>query len=172
MHVLCWDESYYYHKLLHFFWNFNTKYMELVEFILIIVKNHCFPKFLFVWLFVWGYTFHSTFFHPYGDVTATGEGLHILTFTRHWWPLNSDGSLPYMYHTYCDRGPPFIPLISRICDTHSYCRAFGSEAVTTSLRSVAAGIQTPNLPHAERNACDCATVPFLYLSMKWDVFWS
>ena len=30
-------------------------------------------------------------FHPYGDITFTGEGLQILTYTRH--SVNSEGSL-------------------------------------------------------------------------------
>ena len=28
-------------------------------------------------------------FHLFGDVTLTGEGLHILTYTRHSWPLSN-----------------------------------------------------------------------------------
>ena len=35
-------------------------------------------------------------------VTITGEGLQILTYTRHCWPLSSEGSLSC--HTYCDTG--------------------------------------------------------------------
>ena len=36
---------------------------------------------------------HSRIFHLYGDVTITGEGLQILTYARHSWPLSSEGSL-------------------------------------------------------------------------------
>ena len=36
----------------------------------------------------------------------TGEGLQILTYARHSWPLSSEGSLAC--HTYCDTGHPFI----------------------------------------------------------------
>ena len=50
------------------------------------------------------------FFHSYGDVTITGEELHILTYARHVWPLSSDGSLTC--HTYSDPGHPFIMVIS------------------------------------------------------------
>ena len=48
-----------------------------------------------------------------------------LTYTRHSWPLDSEGSLAC--HTYCDTGHPFIILR----DTHTCCRAFSSGAVTT-----------------------------------------
>ena len=47
----------------------------------------------FACLFVWGFTSHSRFFHIYGDVTITGEGLQMLTYARHLWPLSSEGSL-------------------------------------------------------------------------------
>ena len=44
----------------------------------------------FTWafcLFVWGFSSYSRIFYSYGDVTITGEGLQILTFARHSWPL-------------------------------------------------------------------------------------
>ena len=34
-------------------------------------------------LFVYGFTSQSKNFHSYGDVTIAGEGLNILTYTRH-----------------------------------------------------------------------------------------
>ena len=44
-------------------------------------------------LFVLGvYRPTGDFFHLYGDVTIAGEGLQIFTYTRHSWPLTSDGS--------------------------------------------------------------------------------
>ena len=43
-----------------------------------------------------------------GDIT--GEGLQNLTYSRHSWPLNSEGSLAR--HIYCDMGHPFIMVIS------------------------------------------------------------
>ena len=60
-------------------------------------------------LFVWILSPHSRIFHSYGDVTIAGEGLQILTYTRHSWPLSSEGSLTC--HTYCDMGHPFIMVI-------------------------------------------------------------
>ena len=48
-------------------------------------------------------------FHSYGDVTFASEGLQILTYARHSWPLSSEGSLAW--HTYCDTGHPFIMVI-------------------------------------------------------------
>ena len=37
-------------------------------------------------------------------------GLQISTYTRHSWPLISEGSLAC--HTYCDKDQPFIMVIS------------------------------------------------------------
>ena len=48
-------------------------------------------------------------FHTYGDVDIAGEVLQILTYARHSWPLNSEGSLAC--HTYCDTEHPFIMVI-------------------------------------------------------------
>ena len=62
--------------------------------------------FCFVYLFVWGY---SKIIHSHGEVTTTGEGLQILTYARHSWALNSEGSLAC--HTYCNTGHPFIIVI-------------------------------------------------------------
>ena len=49
-------------------------------------------------------------FHSYGDVTITDEGLQILTYTRHSWPMSSEGS--WACSTYCDTGRPFKMVIS------------------------------------------------------------
>ena len=38
-----------------------------------------------------------------------GEGLGILTYARHSWPLSSEGSLAC--HTYCDTGHPFTCIL-------------------------------------------------------------
>ena len=65
---------------------------------------------LFVCSFVWVFSSHSRIFHSYGDGISTGEGLQILTFARHSWPLSSEGSLAC--HIYCDTGYPFIIVIS------------------------------------------------------------
>ena len=42
-------------------------------------------------LFVWVLSHHSRIFHSYEDATITGEGLQILTFARHLWPLRNEG---------------------------------------------------------------------------------
>ena len=53
-------------------------------------------------------------------ITITGEGLQILTYTRHLWPLSKGGSLAC--HTYCETGHPFTMVISEDPrDTHNYC---------------------------------------------------
>ena len=61
-------------------------------------------------LFVCGFSSHSRIFHSHGDVSIAGEGLQILTYARHSWPLSSERSLAC--HTYYDTGHPFIMVIS------------------------------------------------------------
>ena len=53
-------------------------------------------------LFAWGLSSHSRTFHSDGDIIR--EGLRILTYSRHSWPLISDSSLAC--HAYCDAGHP------------------------------------------------------------------
>ena len=48
----------------------------------------------------------SRIFHSFGDVTITDEGLLILVYAWHSWPLSNEGSL--VCHTYCDTGHPFM----------------------------------------------------------------
>ena len=60
-------------------------------------------------LFVWSLSSHSRIYHLYGDVIIAGEGLQILTYARHSWPLSSEGSL--MCHIYCDIGLLFLMVI-------------------------------------------------------------
>ena len=48
---------------------------------------------LFDCLFVWCFWSHSKMFHSFGNVTIAVEGLQILTYARHLWPLSSEGSL-------------------------------------------------------------------------------
>ena len=70
------------------------------------------PQFCFSWLyilFVWGFSSHSRTFPSYGDINITSEWLQILTYTRHLWPLRSEGSLAC--HTYCDTGHPLVMVI-------------------------------------------------------------
>ena len=75
-------------------------------------------------LFVWGFSSHSKIFHPFGDVTNTGEGLQIFNIARHSWSLRSAGSLTC--HTYREMGQSFMMVISEDRDTHTCCRAFNS----------------------------------------------
>ena len=94
----------------------------------------CTKLFLFVCLFVLG------FIVPLENFPLIWRRHHyrwrlqiFLTYTRHSWPLSSEGSSAC--HTYCDTGHPFIMDNSlsspRTRDTHTYCRAFSSGAVTT-----------------------------------------
>ena len=53
----------------------------------------------------------SRIFNSYRDVPLPVKGYNFLfTYTRHSWPLSSEGS--FTYHTYCDTGQPFIMVIS------------------------------------------------------------
>ena len=72
----------------------------------------CFEFFvplIFFFFFFWSLSSHSRIFHSYEDATIAGEGLKMLTYARHSWPLSSEGSLTY--HTHCDTGPPFIMVV-------------------------------------------------------------
>ena len=61
---------------------------------------------------------HLRIFYSFGDVTIAGEGLQILSYARHSWPLIREGSL--VCHTYCDTGHPSL----RTRDTNTYCQVF------------------------------------------------
>ena len=88
-----------------------------------------------------------------------------LTYARHFWPLSSEGSSAC--HTYCDKGHPFIMVISEYpwqshllpslwqCSCHYLFKR---------LRSVTAGIRTPNLSQAMRTLLATAPPPRLQRS--------
>ena len=79
---------------------------------------------------------HSRDFHSYGDVNITGEGMQFLTYVRHLLPLGSEGSLAR--HNFCDTGHLLIMVRSspRTRETHTYCRACCSGAVTTCFNDI------------------------------------
>ena len=110
-----------YYCLLHVCWIMSTcvitmhakcnVFMSICNIIMMTAWHISYICFLFVCLFVYlGLSSHLRIFHSYGDVTIAGEGLQILTYARHSWPLSSEGSLTS--HTYCDTGHPFIMVIS------------------------------------------------------------
>ena len=68
-------------------------------------------KIVFV-MFIWGLSSHSRTFQSYGDVTITGEGLQILTYAWHTWTHELSSEVSYACRTYCDKGHPFIIVIS------------------------------------------------------------
>ena len=70
-------------------------------------------------LFVYIFSSNSRNFHSFGDVTINGEELQILAYSRHLWPLSSEGSLAC--HTYYDTGHPFI-MISSEDSLHSHLK--------------------------------------------------
>ena len=98
-------------------------------------------------LFNRGFSSHSRIFHSFETVTITDEGLQILTYARHSWPL---GSLTF--YTYCNIwANPLNWPSTRTHDTHTCCRAFGSGAVTTCFTDSRPGIE-PCYPAFEANA--------------------
>ena len=88
-------------------------------------------------------------FHSYRDVTITIEGPQNFTYSRHSLTLSSD-----------------TPTVHRIWssqwtrDTHTYCRAFGSAAVTTyilRLKPLKHACEANALPTVSPQRC-CSTV--------------
>ena len=70
----------------------NNKYMYYIFTISLLPSLVFVSQFdcLFVCL---GFSSHLRIFHSYGDITIDGEGLQILTYARHSWPLSSESSL-------------------------------------------------------------------------------
>ena len=91
-----------------------------------------------------GYSSHLRI-HSYGEVTITGEGVQILSYAQHSWPLSSEGSLAC--HTYYDTGQPFMMVISED-PWHSHLLPsfwqWSCHYLFLRLRSTVAGIRTPN----------------------------
>ena len=93
-------------------------------------------------------------FLSYVDSSIFGEGLCILTYTRHSWPLSSDGSIACC--TYCNMHPlyPYPYISPRTRDTHTCGQAFGSGYVTTGFNELGLSrlwIEPPS-PSCETNA--------------------
>ena len=115
-------------------------------------------------LAVWSLSSHSRIFNSYGDVTIAGEGLQILTYAQHLWPLSSEGSLTC--HTHCDAGLPFIMVISED-PWHSHLMPsvwqWSCHYLFLQLRSV----MSPDLPHVRRTLylsyCECSLSGFAFI---------
>ena len=82
---------------------------------------------------------HSRIVHSYGNAAIASEGLQMLTYARHSWPLSWKGYL---------RATPTVTRAYTLYNGHLWepwhtrCRAFVNRAVTTlflRLRSVAKG---------------------------------
>ena len=89
------------------------------------------------------------------------ENCHILNFSIYWVAVNTKSTiwqlLSLACHTFCDTGHPFIVVISED-PWHSHLFPsvwmWSCHYLFLRLRSVAAGIRTPNLPLAgPRNTC-------------------
>ena len=67
-------------------------------------------------------------FHSYGDVSITSEGLQILTFARHVWPLSSEGSFTCHTFKYLGKGSRSMPgsCAIHVCNGISSWFALGS----------------------------------------------
>ena len=142
---------------------FMLRLSSLYLYHLKIVNNTIFI--LFVCLFVWSFSSHSRIFHSYGDVTITSEGLQILTYARHSWPLSIEGSSTC--HTLCNTGHPFIMVISEdpwLFNLLPSVWQWSCDYLCLQLMSVAAGIRSPNLPLARRPLLPAASLP------RWSIF--
>ena len=156
-------------------WKWNgSGLLWLLRYVYYKIRLHIEIGNCFVCLFVWSFSSHSRIFHSLRDVTNAGEGLQILTFARHLWPLSNESSLAYlMWH-----GDSFIMAISEK-PWHSHLMPsvwqWSCHYLFSRLRSFAAGIRTLNLPFegrtririVNRNANRKAgTVPNLFISLK------
>ena len=108
------------------------------------------------------------FVHSYGDVAIAGEGLYILTYPRHSWPLTSKGSLAC--HTYCGhtinghlRGPVTITTIAKrlawIC--HYLFLRLRSHGWNSNMQNSACAVNALAL---------CTTAAVLHMSEKFEKF--
>ena len=84
--------------------------------------------------------FFSNMFYSYGDVTITGEGLQILTYTRHLWPFFS---VPHvLWH-----GSPVYTIVISEDPRHSLLLPgawqWNCHYLFYRLRCVATGVRTP-----------------------------
>ena len=127
---------------------------------------------LFVCLFVWSLSSHSRIFHSYGDVTIACEGLQILTYARHSWPLSSEGSLTC--HTHCD-GPPFYNghlrgPVTLTSNAERLAVELSLPVFTTQVCRVRGS--NPDLPHARRTLYLYAIAGVCSLSSttEWNLF--
>ena len=97
--------------------------------------------------FAWGFSYHSKFFHSYGDINIVCEGLQILTCDRHSLPLSRKGSLAC--HPYLTWG---IPIYGHLQGPMTLTPTAKRLAVELSLpvfttEVCRAGIRKPNIPH-------------------------
>ena len=55
-------------------------------------------QYMYMLLFVLGLSYHLRIKYSHGDVIIISEGLQILTYAGHSWPLNCEGSLVLLWH--------------------------------------------------------------------------
>ena len=110
----------------------------------------------------------SRIFHFYGDVTIAGEGLQMLAFARHSWPLSSEGS--NTCHTYCDTTLPLIMVISED-PWHSHLLPsvwhWSCLYLFLRLKFVATTDRTPDHPHERRTLYVNATAVVDLIFFPW-----
>ena len=89
----------------------------------------------------WDFTSHSKNCHSHGDVTITGEGLQILTYTRHsWYKKVRVLQLDTLTVT---RDVHLLWLFPRPRDTHTCCRPFGSRVLNAYFNEL--GLSRPEI---------------------------
>ena len=114
---------------------------------------------------------HTIIFHSYGDGIIAGEGLQILTYSRHTWSFSSEGSLAW--NTYYYTGHPFIMVISEdLFHTQLLLsvQRLSRHCLILRLRSGCRGWGSNTIPSAcEANALThCATAAAFLYSENWN----
>ena len=109
---------------------------------------------LFVCLFGWCFTSHSKNFHSFGDITMTGEGLQILTFARHSWPLSSE--------VFFQRATPTVTR-----DIHYNARLRGPETLFKSYSQEPLSEFQSNLQISSLNYCYCNVLIVALIGQMW-----
>ena len=141
-------------------------------------NKNTFTECAFAWLFFIlvclfkVFSSHSRKFHSFGDVTIAGEGLKIMIYTRHLWPLSSEGSLAC--HTHCYTGHPFIMVILEDAWHSHLLPSVWQGAVNTCFNDLSLS-RLGQFNYVFCNTCYCQCLNQLYLFLldvkKWNYWW-
>ena len=97
--------------------------------------------------------------------TITVKGLQILIYTRHSWPLSSEGYLTCF--TYCDTGQPFIMVISEDPWRAHLLPSIWHRAVTTCFKDL--GLSLLGIEPQSPALVNCVLNTMVFYSMKKNV---